>query len=132
MQNCCESFFYFISNAAYRVCKSRTRQDLEIAVRNSTLHHPNAVQSKNVASKRCIVVHKARYVFLLNVIRKTISGYTISRRLVTYLQTLQATSSIVSLHKLARIHIGNSWNKGIPYYNLHTLQKKKNRQRQMK
>ena len=38
-------------------------------MRNSILRHPNAVRSKNVATKRCTVVHKARYVFLLDVVR---------------------------------------------------------------
>ena len=53
----------------YRVCKSRTRLDPEIALRNSILRHPNAVGSKNVATKRCSVAHKARYVFQLDVVR---------------------------------------------------------------
>ena len=37
-------------------------------MRNSILRHPSAVRSKNVAAKRCTVVHKARYVFLLDVV----------------------------------------------------------------
>ena len=43
----------------------------QIAMRNSILRHPNAVRSKSVAAKRCTVVHKARYVFLLDVVRVT-------------------------------------------------------------
>ena len=38
-------------------------------MRNSKLRHPNAVRSKNVAAKRCTVVHRAGYVFLLDVVR---------------------------------------------------------------
>ena len=38
-------------------------------MRNSILRNPNAVRSKNVALKRCTVVHKAHYVSLLYVIR---------------------------------------------------------------
>ena len=38
-------------------------------MRNSILRHPNAVRSKNVATKRCTVVHKARYVFPLDDVR---------------------------------------------------------------
>ena len=38
-------------------------------MRNYILRHPNAVRSKNVAAKRCTVVHKAHYVFLLDVVR---------------------------------------------------------------
>ena len=39
---------------------------MEIAISNSILRHPNVVQSKNVAAKRCTVVHKA----CLDVIRR--------------------------------------------------------------
>ena len=38
-------------------------------MRKSILRQPNAVRSKNVAAKRCTIVHKARYVFLLDVVR---------------------------------------------------------------
>ena len=57
-------------------------------MRNFILRHPNAVRSKNVVAKRCTVVHKERYVFLLDVVRTNHFWYTISRSLVTYLQTL--------------------------------------------
>ena len=36
---------------------------------NSVSCHLNAVRSKNIAEKRCTVVHKAHYVFLLDVVR---------------------------------------------------------------
>ena len=38
-------------------------------MRNSILCHRNVVRSKNVAAKRCTVVHKARYIVLLDVVR---------------------------------------------------------------
>ena len=38
-------------------------------MRNSILRNPNVVRSKNVAAKHCTVVHKARYVFPLDVVR---------------------------------------------------------------
>ena len=44
-------FCKFICICVHRVCKSRTRQDPEIAMRISILRHPNAVQSKNSAEK---------------------------------------------------------------------------------
>ena len=43
--------------------------DRDRELRNSILGHPNAEQSKNVAAKSCNVVHKARYVFLSDVVR---------------------------------------------------------------
>ena len=38
-------------------------------MRNSILHHPYVVQSKNVAAQYCAIVQKARYIILLDVVR---------------------------------------------------------------